>query len=259
MKQKILNIMGTVALFFEDYIMPWTSIVFVCKLASTMYADRGGILQGLRAFSSSEVTPNQTLLFLHFVLLLAMMTYNLTIALGLFVRKNSPQKFERFQEVLLPLASCFYYYLFNLSLLLPPATNAALLPAPLYPFFTTFGLAMMVAGFFISVVGICNLGSSFAIFVETRGLVTHGLYQFTRHPIYFGHLIRTVGMCFAVCFLFHVIVNIFLIYLLVHRALLEERKLLDHYPHYKTYLKNTPSFFLRLFGKDKHLLKNSSN
>ena len=257
MKQKKLRIAGAIALYFENYILPWSSVSLVYGIASAMYVDRTRILQLLHAFSIGELQQSQTFLFLHFIFLIAMMIYNLTIAFGLLTRKKFQHKFESFKEILLPFASCFYYYLFNLALFLPPETNILLIPDFFHRYFTIFGVAMMVAGFLISTVGIFNLGNSFALFVETRGVVTRGLYQFTRHPIYFGHFIRTVGMCFAVCLLFHVTVNILVIYLLVHRALLEEKKLLHNYPHYKTYLKKTPSFFLRLFGKDKQLLENT--
>ncbi|MFH0985828.1 MAG: alpha/beta fold hydrolase [Candidatus Omnitrophota bacterium] len=254
MKRKILDRFGAVAIFYENYILPWTSLVIIYGIAAEAYINREQTLLLLQNFLSGGLPPSQTSLLLRIPFLIALLTYNLTLACGLLIRKKAPHDFESFQEILLPFAACFYFYILNLSVFLPPEMSINLMPVFLQRFFMLFGVTLMVMGFLIAAIGIFDLGNSFAIFVEARGLVTRGLYRFSRHPVYFGHFLRTVGMCLATSYLFHVTINVLMIYLLVQRALLEEKKLLSHYPEYQTYLEKTPSFFLMLFGKDRHAL-----
>lgn len=258
MQRQTLAWLGKVAIFLENYILPWTSLAIVYQIVAEVFKHREQTLLLLQKFFSGQLPPSQTSLFLSIPFMVGLLTYNLTLALSLLIRKKTAQDFESFPEILLPFAACFYYYVFTLAVLLPPSMNISLLPVSIQPFFMIFGVALMVLGFLIGGGGILSLGNSFAIFVEARGLVTGGFYRYDRHPVYFGHFLRTVGLCLSASTAFLLVANALLIYLLVERALLEEKKLLAHYPEYDAYVKKTPSFFLMFFGRDRHALSNPS-
>ena len=56
------------------------------------------------------------------------------------------------------------------------------------------GTTLTVIGLLASVVAVASLGRCFGIFPEARGLVTHGLYRWSRHPVYLGEYIAVGGI-----------------------------------------------------------------
>lgn len=74
--------------------------------------------------------------------------------------------------------------------LLQPADVVALLPQ-------SFTVAASVAGLAIVIAGKVTLGRSFGLMPANRGVVSSGVYQFVRHPIYLGYLITHVAFLIA--------------------------------------------------------------
>jgi protein-S-isoprenylcysteine O-methyltransferase Ste14 len=81
-----------------------------------------------------------------------------------------------------------------LSLLGPPLVKPALV-APLLP--PAITVAGSVAGLAIVIAGKVTLGRSFGLMPANRGIVSTGIYQIVRHPIYSGYLITHVAFLFA--------------------------------------------------------------
>jgi protein-S-isoprenylcysteine O-methyltransferase Ste14 len=74
--------------------------------------------------------------------------------------------------------------------LLQPTHVAALLPQSLT-------VAASVAGLAIVIAGKLTLGRSFGLMPANRGVVSSGIYQIVRHPIYLGYLITHVAFLVA--------------------------------------------------------------
>jgi protein-S-isoprenylcysteine O-methyltransferase Ste14 len=74
--------------------------------------------------------------------------------------------------------------------LLQPAHVAALLPQSLTVAASAVGLAIVIAGKL-------TLGRSFGLMPANRGVVSSGIYQMVRHPIYLGYLITHVAFLVA--------------------------------------------------------------
>ena len=74
--------------------------------------------------------------------------------------------------------------------LLQPTHVAALLPQSLT-------VAASVAGLAIVIAGKLTLGRSFGLMPANRGVVSSGIYQIVRHPIYLGYLITHVAFLIA--------------------------------------------------------------
>jgi protein-S-isoprenylcysteine O-methyltransferase Ste14 len=83
--------------------------------------------------------------------------------------------------------------------------------------------------------------------VETgRGeLVTTGLYQFARHPIYTGVLAIVVGLTLRSGSWITLVLGIAGVVFFNVKAAWEERQLAEAYPSYVAYADNTPRFIPR--------------
>ena len=71
-------------------------------------------------------------------------------------------------------------------------------PASLHPLAPeSFTLLLSATGLILCVAGKISLGRSFGLSPANRGVVSTGLYQFVRHPIYVGYLLTHVGFVIA--------------------------------------------------------------
>ena len=68
----------------------------------------------------------------------------------------------------------------------PAAAIAALLPE-------LATVSLTAAGLLVVIGGKLSLGRSFGLMPANRGVVSTGLYQIVRHPIYMGYLITHIG------------------------------------------------------------------
>jgi protein-S-isoprenylcysteine O-methyltransferase Ste14 len=87
------------------------------------------------------------------------------------------------------------------------------------------GVAITVVGAALALAAFVNLGRSFSVIPEARGLVTRGVYRLVRHPMYLAELLMIVGALFDRAQLTTLIGTFIVIGLQVHRVCLEERLL----------------------------------
>ena len=84
---------------------------------------------------------------------------------------------------------------------------------------------IMVIGLVVVIGGKVSLGRSFGLMPANRGIVTTGMYQFVRHPIYTGYLITHVAFVAANPTLWNLMVLLTGDIALLARAVCEERTL----------------------------------
>ncbi len=105
------------------------------------------------------------------------------------------------------------------------------------------GLILFVVGLTIALVAVFTLRRfylSTLVIREDHQLITHGIYRFTRHPIYFGVLIGIMGVPVFAPSLYGFLVLSLLIPIFLNRIRMEERMLTEEFGNaYRTYKKNT--------------------
>ena len=107
-------------------------------------------------------------------------------------------------------------------------------PRSLYPLSiqNIVGLALFVIGFTIAIVAAVTLRRSYAstlVIREDHQLITHGIYRFTRHPVYLGVIMACIGMPVFVSSLYGLLTMSALIPLFLNRIRMEERMLTDEF------------------------------
>jgi protein-S-isoprenylcysteine O-methyltransferase Ste14 len=111
------------------------------------------------------------------------------------------------------------------------------------------GWSLEIIGFAVVIFGFRSLGSSLTanpVPLESAKLVTKGIYQKVRHPIYLGLILATLGMVIAngsgIKFIFWVP----LVVLLTLKVRFEEDLLIAKYPDYKKYKEQVPAFIPKM-------------
>jgi len=110
-------------------------------------------------------------------------------------------------------------------------------------------LTVIVCGGLINLTGLLTLRKAFTIMSEARMLIDRGIFSLVRHPLYAGHFVMFFGYL-----LFHLYWHTVLLYIAFVsgqyvRARIEERKLMDAFPAYARYMRETGMFFPRLYKK----------
>jgi len=118
-------------------------------------------------------------------------------------------------------------------------------PRSLYmlPVQSIIGLALIVIGFTVLLVAHITLRqfhSSTLVIREDHQLITHGVYCFTRHPIYLGVIMVTIGVPVYASSLYGLLTMSVLIPVFLIRMGLEERMLTEEFGDaYRTYKEST--------------------
>ena len=112
--------------------------------------------------------------------------------------------------------------------LVQPASSAAAAPDMLTALISGIGLTFVV-------IGKLSLGRSFGLAPANRGVVSSGLYQFVRHPIYMGYLITHVAFVIANPLDWNLAILAVADVALLFRAVREERTLAAD-PAYRVYM-----------------------
>ena len=101
------------------------------------------------------------------------------------------------------------------------------------------GLTLFVIGLTIALVAVFTLRrfySSTLVTKEDHQLITHGIYRFMRHPIYFGVLIAIMGVPVYAPSLYGFLVLLLLIPIFINRIRMEEELLTEEFGDaYRTY------------------------
>jgi protein-S-isoprenylcysteine O-methyltransferase Ste14 len=94
---------------------------------------------------------------------------------------------------------------------------------------------LQLVGVAIAAAGLCSLGRSFGLVAANRGIRTHGLYRFVRHPVYGGHIIIHSAFLLANPSLYNVgIFSMVWLFQLVRIG--QDEKLLSSDPSYVRYM-----------------------
>jgi protein-S-isoprenylcysteine O-methyltransferase Ste14 len=105
------------------------------------------------------------------------------------------------------------------------------------------GLALIVIGLTIELVAQVTLWrfySSTLVIREDHKLITHGIYRFTRHPIYLGAMLGCIGVPVYVSSLYGLLIMSALIPIVLNRIRMEERMLTEEFGDaYRTYRETT--------------------
>ena len=116
----------------------------------------------------------------------------------------------------------------------------------------SIGGTLEVIGFVIVIFGFLGLGKSLTanpVPLKQAKLVTTGIYNKVRHPIYLGLLIATFGITLIngsqVKFVFWVL----LVALLSLKIKFEEQLLVAAYPQYRDYQNRVPGLIPNIFNK----------
>jgi protein-S-isoprenylcysteine O-methyltransferase len=105
------------------------------------------------------------------------------------------------------------------------------------------GLVLFVVGLTIAFVAVFTLRRSYystLMIMEDHQLITHGIYRFTRHPIYLGVLIGIMGVPVYAPSLYGFLTMLLLIPISLNRIRMEEKLLTEEYGNaYRTYSEAT--------------------
>ena len=106
-----------------------------------------------------------------------------------------------------------------------------------------FGFALFLAGITIKLVGQITLWRNYSgtvVIRENHQLVTHGVYRFTRNPMYLGLIIGVVALPVFAASLYGFLTSLVLIPIILNRIRLEERLLSEEFgERYKAYVATT--------------------
>ncbi len=113
----------------------------------------------------------------------------------------------------------------------------------MFPVQSIIGLALVMIGFIIMLVGQATLWrnySSTLVIREDHQLITHGIYRFTRNPIYLGAIIVITGLPVYAASLYGFLTSLALIPIILNRIRLEEKLLTEEYQDaYQKYKETT--------------------
>lgn len=156
---------------------------------------------------------------------------------------------EKLQDILVPLATTFFYLAYSVVPWLPAGLGKNLCPADWQPACTAISLGLNLLGLWIAVWAAVYLGRSFGVLIEVRQLVTDGAYKWVRHPMYSGYVLFLAGFALANCSLAYLIIVPLHIGLLLYRARLEEARFAACSPQYEGYRRRTGFIFPRLWPR----------
>lgn len=106
-------------------------------------------------------------------------------------------------------------------------------------------LILSILGFIIVLVALFNLDKSLTAFPTPKNnseLITSGLYNYVRHPIYTGILLTVFGYSFYSASISRLTISVLLLILFYFKTNYEEHKLSQKYPEYGAYKARTGRF-----------------
>lgn len=101
-----------------------------------------------------------------------------------------------------------------------------------------YGALLMVIGGFLIVVGWVTLYRN----IKKKGLVTNGIYSYSRHPQYFGFILITIGWFIGWPTIITIVFVPILIYLYIRLCKTEEKGVSGKFSEYQKYKEEVPFF-----------------
>ena len=101
-----------------------------------------------------------------------------------------------------------------------------------------FGFLMIIIAFIILLVAIKDLGRNLSPFPRPRNnsnLVTKGIYQFTRHPMYYSLIFISLGIFITKLSIYYLFLSISLGLIIKFKIALEEQYLNNKFNNYLIY------------------------
>ncbi|MCP4356872.1 MAG: isoprenylcysteine carboxylmethyltransferase family protein [Chloroflexi bacterium] len=113
----------------------------------------------------------------------------------------------------------------------------------MFPVQSIIGLALFFIGLLIMIVGQATLWRNYSgtvIIREDHQLITHGIYRFTRNPIYLGGIMGVAGLPLYAVSLYGFLTSLLLIPIVLNRIRLEEKLLTEEFQDaYQKYKEST--------------------
>ena len=104
------------------------------------------------------------------------------------------------------------------------------------------GLAVSIAGIVLLILSFVNLNKNLTPFPTPKGnstLITTGVYQYIRHPVYAGILFMVAGYGVYSQNTLRLLISIVLLVLFISKAAYEETLLIKKFPEYRHYQQRT--------------------
>ncbi|MEO6784769.1 MAG: isoprenylcysteine carboxylmethyltransferase family protein, partial [Chthoniobacteraceae bacterium] len=221
------------ALAVEKYALPW-AYIFLALLRVDALVDH---YDAWRWTADGAFAP-----LVKDALLILLMLFT---AVALFFSRPPVAVPDKLDQVLIPIAMSYYFFLYGLVDRLPAALHANLIPPAMQGSAAFAGFAVSIAGYAIAIWALCHLGRSFAILVAVRKVVTTGPYARVRHPIYLGYVFDLCGLLLASGSVAMLALGAGFLALLRLRARLEEEKLAGADAGYREYVARTGFLFPR--------------
>ncbi len=113
----------------------------------------------------------------------------------------------------------------------------------MFPLQSIIGLALFIIGLIIMLVGQATLRRNYSGTVVIRKdhqLITHGIYRFTRNPIYLGAIMAFIGLPLYTASMYGFLISLVLIPIILNRIRLEEELLTEEFQDaYQKYKEST--------------------
>ena len=109
------------------------------------------------------------------------------------------------------------------------------------------GLTLIFTGLSIMITGQVTLWGSYSsmlIIKKGQKLRTHGIYRFTRNPIYFGFILVAIGIPIFTLSLYGFLVMLLEVPICLSRIRIEQKMLIEEFgDEYRKYMKTTKKLF----------------
>jgi protein-S-isoprenylcysteine O-methyltransferase Ste14 len=105
-------------------------------------------------------------------------------------------------------------------------------------------ITLVIGGTLFIIAGIIFLRKSFSIMTEVRRPIFRGIYRVTRHPMYLGSIMTTLGTLFQNFNVLNLLLFVLFCAFQTYRALREENKIISIYPEYQTYAASVGWFWI---------------
>ena len=114
------------------------------------------------------------------------------------------------------------------------------------------GLIVAAIGIILILVALVQIGSKISPFpspMQGAKLVTSGTFAFARHPIYAGLLFAAFGLSVWLGSGYKLLICLLLYVIFFLKSRSEEERLLEIFPEYEIYKRNTGRFFPKFKGR----------